>query len=86
MTIRADLVRPTTHLNGTAPEELTQQYVAAAQAVRDAIEAHSRAWPNGRDYYPQGPEAAQRAQDQAEDRRRKLAEVLEELEELAFGV
>ena len=84
--VRADLVRPTVHLNGTAAEVLTQQYVVAAQAVRDAMAAHAEAWPNGRDYYPQGPEAAQRAQDQAEERRSKLAEVLEELEELAFGV
>lgn len=50
------MILPTIHLNGTSREELQRQAEAAVRALDDAIARMSDAAPNGRDYYPQGPD------------------------------
>lgn len=49
--------KPVIHLNGSARQNLVDDYCAAAGALRLAIEAAENAAPNARDYYPLGPEA-----------------------------
>jgi hypothetical protein len=74
-----DLVKPTLHLNGSGASSLMDGYTAAAQALRAAVDALACTAPNGRDYYPQGPEAIGKATAQHMDRIRRLQEVQSEL-------
>jgi hypothetical protein len=48
---------PTIHLNGTSAQALCDQADRVYDAAQALIEALAAAAPNGRDYYPQGPEA-----------------------------
>jgi hypothetical protein len=48
---------PTIHLNGTSFTDLRDGYAAAYDAIEEAMEALGKAESNGRDFYPQGPEA-----------------------------
>ncbi len=55
---------PTVHLNGTSRNSLVQQRIDLIDALENVEKAIALAWPHGRDYYPQGPDAlfvAQRA-------------------------
>lgn len=49
--------KPTLHTGGTSKRALEEGYVNVGHAVRAAIKALEDAEPNGRDYYPQGPNA-----------------------------
>lgn len=80
------LLRPTVHMNGTSRAELTEQLCDAMSAIRDAIKAVQNAAPNGRDYYPQGPQAIGIATGQHTERLDKLRAVYRELNELCEGV
>jgi len=82
----APLIVPSVHLNGTSREELTEQLEAAAAAVQEAIGALRRAAPNGRDYYPQGPQMIGRAIEQHTVRMDHLRTVLRELTEIFEAV
>lgn len=70
---------PTVHLNGSAGEVLRDQYTAAVEAVRKAIDAVCDAGPNSRDYYVQGPDASLAAQREHEARVKALKGVHDEL-------
>jgi hypothetical protein len=48
---------PTIHLNGTSFTDLRDGYAAAYDAIDKAIDALANAESNGRDFYPQGPDA-----------------------------
>lgn len=80
------IMLPMVHLNGTSRKELYSQYRAAHDAVYKAIDAVLAAAPNGRDYYPIGPDAINKAS--AEHRARVVAmeAVKAELEALALHV
>lgn len=52
---------PTIHLNGTGADTLRQEYYELRQAVDAAAERLSTATCNLRDFFPQGPDAWQRA-------------------------
>lgn len=86
------LAIPTVHLNGTSKQSLLDGYLAAVNAVRIAEQAVAETWPHARDYYmqpalePGGGTKATLAADQHEDRLRRLAAVLAELEAIAEGV
>jgi hypothetical protein len=77
---------PTIHRNGSAREVLIEQYMAAAGAVATAIEVVRAAAPNGRDYQPQGDDAALQARREHEARLTRLGEVLDELQIIARHV
>lgn len=77
---------PTVHLNGTTGEVLRDQYAAAAEAVRKALDALCDTGPNARDYYVQGSDAALTAQREHEARVTSLKRVLLELAAIAEGV
>jgi len=57
-------ITPTVHLNGTSRESLLYQVQGAVGALDRATHALAEAWPHGRDYYPQGPEALKAAEAQ----------------------
>lgn len=77
------LAIPTVHLNGTSQSELLNQQTDAAQAIFKAMNALNDASPNGRDYYPQGPDALKKAQKEHADRMQRLRSVYEELQQIA---
>lgn len=78
----AKLAIPTIHLNGTAREELLSQLCDAITAIMAAMDTLAKACPNGRDYYPQGPDAIQEALRQHANRLHNLKAVLDELNEI----
>jgi hypothetical protein len=53
---------PTVHLNGTSRDSLVKQRVNIIDALVGVEKAISQAWPHGRDFYPQGPDALSAAQ------------------------
>lgn len=55
------MMKPTVHLNGTSKKELLQGLLDAIHALHVAEEAVGKSYPNGRDYYPQGPDAILKA-------------------------
>jgi hypothetical protein len=77
---------PTLHLNGSSGEVLLDQYSAAAEAVRKAIDAVCDAGPNARDYYVQGPDAGLAAQREHEARVKALKAVRDDLAAIVEGI
>ena len=75
---------PTIHLNGDTAQTLTDGYSTAMIAVRDAIEVVCKTYPNGRNFYPQGPQAITAAMEEHRSRLVRLEEIAKELEELAI--
>lgn len=78
--------RPTIHLNGTSADALLDQYQTAAGALRQAIETLIDAYPNARDYYPQGAAAFHEAALEHSERVLALSRVVAELDLLAEHV
>jgi queuine/archaeosine tRNA-ribosyltransferase len=82
----AKLAIPTIHMNGTAAQDLLSDICAALEAIRNAEEAMKAVCPNGRDYYPQGPDAIQEALRQHANRLHNLRAVYSELEEIGEAI
>ena len=80
------MTTPTIHLNGTPRERLIDALCDAGGAVSAAIGAVRYTAPNGRDYYPQGPEAIGTATAEHLVRLAKLQTVLDELQALALAI
>lgn len=55
---------PTLHLNGTGRTTLRDEYAVAYNALLKAREAFASTTCNGRDFYPQGPDAYYKARDE----------------------
>ena len=77
---------PTIHLNGTSKERLVEDLCDACNAIDAAYEALKKTAPNGRDYYPQGPEALERATGEHMLRLRKLDAIKGELEQIVLYI
>jgi hypothetical protein len=54
---------PILHLNGTGRTTLRDEYAAAYDALLKAREAFASTTCNGRDFYPQGPDAYYKARE-----------------------
>lgn len=80
------MTKPTIHMNGTSPRELLAKLVAARNAIMDAQNALGECSPNGRDYYPQGPEALKTAMAEHDARARALNAIAEDLLALALHI
>lgn len=78
------MTKPTIHMNGTSPDDLLEQYRNAMDAIQAAGEMLAQCGPNGRDYYPQSPEALTSAIDEHRSRRERIEAVFEEVQELAM--
>jgi hypothetical protein len=76
------MMKPTVHLNGTSAGDLFEQLSEALSALRAAETKLQSAAPNGRDYYPQGPDAIHKAQEEHYARCIKLRDVINDLSEL----
>ena len=81
------MILPTIHLNGTSPEMLKKDYLKTWGILGEARDALQAVEFNGRDYYPQGPEAWAQARAEHRDRfaridalRAELMEILEHLQ------
>ncbi len=73
---------PTIHLNGTSFTDLRDGYAAAYDAIEKAMEALGNAELNGRDFYPQGPDAyyqARKERDAAFDQLRAAQQYVGEM-------
>lgn len=81
---------PTVNLNGTSKRALLEQQANALVAVNDAIDVLHEAYPNGRDYTPQGsPEALadlHQAISEHSDRILRLSNIAAELEQIALHI
>lgn len=73
------MTHPIVHMNGTSRESLQQQNLDAVLAVSCAIEALQNAAPHGRDYYPLGNDAYNRAHAEWCSRIDRLTAVRDEL-------
>jgi len=82
----ATLTHPTIHMNGTSKKELLEALQTAYLAIGEAKKALAQTSPNGRDYYPSGPDAINKAQDEHFDRMARLISVQKELAEIAEGI
>jgi hypothetical protein len=80
------MMLPTIHLNGTTASDLLEGYIECGHSLRQAIKDLENHGPNGRDWYPQGPNAIWEAQREHAARIAKVAEVLHDIEALAEHV
>jgi hypothetical protein len=65
---------------------LERQLEAAGHALDQAAIALGEMQPNGRDYYPQGPKAIYAAAAEHMERRRKVADVRDEIRAIWEGL
>lgn len=79
----SNLTLPTVHLNGSSQENLLDGYIAAMDALREAVKALQATSPNGRDYYTQGPDALPKAVKEHSARLHRLADTIHELNAIA---
>lgn len=80
------LAIPMIHTNGTSKHRLVEELTDAVEAIEAAYQAIKQTAPNGRDYYPFGPDAFNAATNQHQNRLRKIDEVRNELEQLIAGI
>jgi len=77
---------PTIHLNGTSFTDLRDGYAAAYDAIEKAINALAHAELNGRDFYPQGPNACSQAREERSEAFRRLHSAHEYVGEMLAGI
>jgi hypothetical protein len=77
---------PTIHGNGTSKRSILEGYGKAFMAINKASDVLRETCPNGRDFYPQGSDALEKAILQHQARMEKLQSILDDLEELADRV
>ena len=77
---------PTLHLNGTSGESLINALCEASSKLDDAYNALKQTAPNGRDYYPQGPEALTKATEEHRSRLRRLDAIKDEIDQLTLAI
>jgi len=77
---------PTIHLNGTGFTDLRDGYAAAYDAIDKAIDALAKAELNGRDFYPQGPDAYSQAREERSEAFRRLHSVHQYAGEMLAGI
>jgi hypothetical protein len=74
---------PTIHVNGDTGEKLCADFLEAYKAICHAEDLLAVTGPNGRNYYPQGPEALIAAIEEHQERMALLSKVGNECLELA---
>ncbi len=77
---------PLIHLNGTTADSLIEELNEAYIAIDAALDAMRKIGPNGRDYYPLGPEAMEAATTQHRSRAMRLQNVKDELEAIINAI
>ena len=77
---------PTVHLNGTSADSLVNQRLEVVESLRDTLNAIGQAWPHGRDYYVQGPNALEEAQDLWQGRVEVLKTMVADITQEALAI
>jgi hypothetical protein len=77
---------PTIHINGTSFTDLRDGYAAAYDAIEKAMEALGNAELNGRDFYPQGPDAYYQARKERDEAFDKLRATQQYVGEMLMGI
>jgi len=77
---------PTVHLNGTSFTNLRDGYAAAYDAIDKAMDALANAESNGRDFYPQGPDAFHRHRQERQAAFDNLRFAHKYVEEVLIGI
>jgi len=77
---------PTLHLNGTSKTDLRDGYAAAYDAINNAIDALAKAESNGRDFYPQGPDAFYQHRKERQTAFDSLRSAHKYVEEVLIGI
>lgn len=77
---------PTVHMNGTPKQALIDAHLDALYAIRLARKSLSECAPNGRDYYPQGGQAAFDALEAHQKRCYSLDEIASQLEAMTLAI
>ena len=77
---------PTIHMNGTSAKMLMEGYDALSFALLEAAQAFGKCEFNGRDYYPQGPEAWTAARDEWEKMQADIHAVREKVNALLVHI
>ena len=77
---------PTIHLNGTGFTDLRDGYAAAYDAIDKAIDALAKAELNGRDFYPQGPDAYSQARKERDQAFSQLRAAQEYVGQVLMGI
>ena len=77
---------PTVHLNGTGFTDLRDDYAAAYDAIDKAIDALGKAELNGRDFYPQGPDAYYQARKERNEAFENLSKASLYVGEMLAGI
>jgi len=72
---------PIVHLNGTSKQELLDQRFLVLDSIHSLGDTLARAAPNGRDFYPDGPEYVEAANKQHDRRMGILKSLIEEFHE-----
>jgi hypothetical protein len=80
------VITPTVHLGGTARQSLLDQFMEAGHALSLALSKMQAAFPNGRDYYPQGPGAVTLAMQDHASRVARVQSVVDEYGALCEAV
>ena len=80
------MIAPVLNLNGTSTTTLLSEYVQAAHAVRQAINAVQNITVHGRDFQTAEPGLYAKARDEQVERLRKLESVLDEIQQLQEAV
>jgi hypothetical protein len=73
---------PFIHLNGSGRPRLIEQLTDVHEAATALLEALSRATPHGRDYYPLGDRAFQRARAEHQARIAKVTDILTDVADI----
>lgn len=77
---------PRIHINGSDPERLRDDYIAASSIAQRLLAALQDTTPHGRDYYLISSDAASVAMSEHVARLAKVEDVCRELHALAFSV
>lgn len=77
---------PTIHINGTRGSDLQDEYMAAYEAIKKAIDALLETTLNARDYYPQGNDAYYKARKERTEAFTKLREAQDYVEAMLVGI
>lgn len=77
---------PTIHLNGSDKQSLLNEYIAAADAIRDAVAAFNNIDFNARDYYVQGNDAFRAASKEIDEHFHNLKKADTYLMDVAFNI
>jgi hypothetical protein len=80
------MIAPTVHLNGTSKADLLAGYRKALDAFEVLIDAMKEIAPNGRDYYPQSPEAIYEAMEDHTYRFVQIRHIKSQIEAIAKKV